>query len=190
MNKCKYLGLESYLPTSNRGWCRELVKVKIRNLQSLLVCLTILWRVSSIEDDWIFGWRSRLASQISYFVLVFHFSPLWTNGAALRSMNSIDAIVEDKVLKMTHLDLQKRFPKVHVCPKCLASLLCGSALQKDILPGSGWGGKDTGRLVTCEFPLRIDSASWKSFESFTTIYFILQFLYSASKFQNSILIPD
>ena len=28
------------------------------------------------------------------------------------------------------------------------------------------GGKDTGWLVTWEFPLRIDSASWKSFESF------------------------
>ena len=43
---------------------RELVKMKIRNLQSLLVCSIILWRVSSTEDDWIFGWRSALASQI------------------------------------------------------------------------------------------------------------------------------
>ena len=32
---------------------------------------------------------------------------------------------------MTHLDLQKRFPIYHVCPKCLAALLCGSALQKN-----------------------------------------------------------
>ena len=31
--------------------------------------------------------------------------------------------------------------------------------------GIGWGGNDTGRLVTWEFPLRIDSASWNSFES-------------------------
>ena len=54
------------------------------------------------------------------------------NGAALRSMNSIDAILEDKVLMMTHLDLQKRFPIYHVCPKCLAALLCGSALQKNV----------------------------------------------------------
>ena len=53
------------------------------------------------------------------------------NEAAPRSMNSIDAVLEDKVLKMTHLDLQKRFPIYHVCPKCLAALLCGSAFQKN-----------------------------------------------------------
>ena len=53
------------------------------------------------------------------------------NGAAPRSMNSTEAILEDKVLMMTHLDLQKRFPTYHVCPKCLAALLCGSALQKN-----------------------------------------------------------
>ena len=30
-----------------------------------------------------------------------------------------------------HVDLQKRFPIYHVCPKCLA-LLCGSALRKNV----------------------------------------------------------
>ena len=35
-----------------------------------------------------------------------------------------------------------------------------------IPPGIGRGGKDTGWLVTWECPLRIDSASWKSLESF------------------------
>ena len=54
------------------------------------------------------------------------------NGAAPRSMNSTDSILEDKVLMMTHLDLRKRFPKNHVCLKCLAALLCGSALQKNV----------------------------------------------------------
>ena len=53
------------------------------------------------------------------------------NGEAPRSMNSTDSILEDKVLVKTHLDLQKRFPIYHVCPKCLAALLCGSALQKN-----------------------------------------------------------
>ena len=48
-------------------------------------------------------------------------------------MNSIDAILVDKVLMMTHLDLQKRFPIFHVCPKCLAALLCGSAIRKNVL---------------------------------------------------------
>ena len=47
-------------------------------------------------------------------------------------MNSIDAILVDKVLMMTHLDLQKTFsPIYHVCPKCLAALLCGSAFPQN-----------------------------------------------------------
>ena len=66
-------------------------------------------------------------------VFIFHFSPLWMNGAAPQSMNSIDAILEDKVLMMAHLDLQKRFPIYHVCPKCLAALLCGAAIRKKCL---------------------------------------------------------
>ena len=44
----------------------------------------------------------------------------------------IDAILGDKVLMKTHLDLQKRFPIFHVCPKCLGALLCGSALRKNV----------------------------------------------------------
>ena len=60
------------------------------------------------------------------FVLVaFHFSPLWTNGAALRSMNSIDAILEDKGLRMTHLDLQKTFPDI----PCVSQMLGGPSLR-------------------------------------------------------------
>ena len=58
------LGLESYLPTSKGCWRRDLVKVEIRNLQSLLVCPVILWIVPLTGGDWIFGWRSRLVSQI------------------------------------------------------------------------------------------------------------------------------
>ena len=46
-------------------------------------------------------------------------------------MNFMDSNLADKVLKRTQLDLQKRFPKYHVCPKCLAALFCGSALQKN-----------------------------------------------------------
>ena len=43
----------------------------------------------------------------------------------------MDSIPADKVLKRTQLDWQKRFPIYHACPKCLAALLCGSALQKN-----------------------------------------------------------
>ena len=40
-----YLGLEFYLPASKGCWCREFVKMKIWNLQSLLVCPIILWKI-------------------------------------------------------------------------------------------------------------------------------------------------
>ena len=45
----------------------------------------------------------------------------------------MDSIPADKVLKKTHLDLQKRFPIYHVCPKCLAALLLnGSAFLQEL----------------------------------------------------------
>ena len=43
----------------------------------------------------------------------------------------MDSIPADKVLKRTHLDLQKRFPIYHACPKYLAALLCGSAFLQN-----------------------------------------------------------
>ena len=47
------------------------------------------------------------------------------------------------------------------------SLRLGIPIERLSIPsGIGWGGNDTGRLATWEFPLRIDSASWKSLESF------------------------
>ena len=68
-----------------------------------------------------------------------------------------------------HVDLQKRFPIYYACPKCVAARLCGSAFLQNGLTfaqelDEGW--KDTGGLVTCECPLRTDSASWKSLKSF------------------------
>ena len=52
------------------------------------------------------------------------------NGAALRLTYSIDAILKEP-MKM-QVDLQKRFPIYHVCPKCLAALLCGSGIRKNV----------------------------------------------------------
>ena len=49
----------------------------------------------------------------------------------LKDSNSMDSIPADMVLKKTLLDLQKRFPKNHVCPKCLAAQFCGSALPEN-----------------------------------------------------------
>ena len=42
-----------------------------------------------------------------------------------------DATLADKVLKKTPLDLQKRSAIYHVCPKCLAAHLCGSAFLEN-----------------------------------------------------------
>ena len=58
------------------------------------------------------------------FVLAFHFSLLWMNEAAPWYLNSIDAILEDKVLMMTHLDLPKTFPDI----PCVSQMLGGPSL--------------------------------------------------------------
>ena len=42
--------------------------------------------------------------------------------------NSIDSNLEDKEQMKMQVDLQKRFPIYHVCPKCLAALLCGATI--------------------------------------------------------------
>ena len=61
------------------------------------------------------------------------------------------------------------------------SLRLGIPIERLIIPsGIGWGGKDTGWLVTWEFPLRIDSASWNSFQS------LIQFI----SFCNSCIRPE
>ena len=54
------------------------------------------------------------------------------NGAAPRLTNSIDAILVDKVLMTMYVDLQKSFPIYLVRPKCLAALLCSSAIRKTV----------------------------------------------------------
>ena len=46
--------------------------------------------------------------------------------------NSMDSIPADKVLKKTLLDLQKRFPIYHVCPKCLAVLMNSLAFHQEL----------------------------------------------------------
>ena len=50
----------------------------------------------------------------------------------LKCLNSMDSILADKVLLKTQLDLKKRFPIFHACPKCLAAHLCCSAFLSEI----------------------------------------------------------
>ena len=67
------------------------------------------------------------------------------------------------------VDLQKTFPDI----PCVSHMHGGPFFRRgdtneglNIPSGIGCGENDTGRLVTWEFPLRTDSASWKSLESF------------------------
>ena len=53
--------------------------------------------------------------------------------AAPQWLSSMDSILEDKELMKMHVDLQKRFPMYHVYPKCMAALLCGSAIRMKVL---------------------------------------------------------
>ena len=60
------------------------------------------------------------------------------------------------------------------------SLRLGIPIERlSIPPGTGWSGKNTGWLVTWECPLRTDSASWKSLESFIQL----------NSFCNSCILP-
>ena len=43
----------------------------------------------------------------------------------------MDSIPADKVLKKTPLDLLKRFPIYHTCPKYVAAHRCGSAFPEN-----------------------------------------------------------
>ena len=105
--------------------------MKIRNLQSLLVCPIILWKSSLTRFEWISGWRSWLASRIQKLCLVFGVHSLHAVMCVPTRWKSTDWILADKVLKKTPVDLQKRFPIYHACPKCLAAYRCGSAFPQN-----------------------------------------------------------
>ena len=101
-----YLSLESYLPTSKCCWCREFVKMKIRNLHSLLVCPIILWKSSLLRSnefladgpDW------HLGSKVV--------SGFWCSLVICGDVSSVTLEIQDwtlldKVTKKTLVDLQK-----------------------------------------------------------------------------------
>ena len=101
----------------------EFVKMGIWSLRSLLVCTIIHWKSSVTKDDWNSGWRSWLASLVRSFG--FHSSHVVMCALIHRGPRIW------LVLKWTHLDLQKRFPIYHACPKCLAAHCCGSAFPEN-----------------------------------------------------------
>ena len=183
-----YLGLESYLPASKGCWRRELVKEKIRNLQSLLVCSIILWIVSSTDDDWIFGWRSRLASHILisfWSITLLHCRHVnrFLNNFLPKRVQFLRIRAEEKACGFA-----KTFPDI----PDVSQIFGGPSVRRgDTNEGlnnpskGGCSGNNIGWLVTCEFPLRTDSASWKSLESFMQI---TSFCSSCNLPDNSIIV--
>ena len=159
-----FLSLESYLPASKRSWCREFVKMKIRNLQSLLVCSIILLRVSSTEDDWIFVWRSRLASQILILFLPFTFVHCrWVN----RLFCSGTPPIQFFWIRWRWWRIwiwKKTFPDILCVPNAWVAFSAARRYERmsqhPIRYWMKW--EYTARLLTWEVPLRIDSASWIS----------------------------
>ena len=108
---------------------RKLVKMEIRNQQSLLVCSIIIWRVSSTEDDWIFGWRPRLASQILILFRSFTFLRCRHMKWFLNGCPPWIQFLRIRIWRGSMWIFKKRFPIYHVYPKCLAALLCGAAIR-------------------------------------------------------------
>ena len=162
------LSLESYLPTSKCFWRGEFVKMKIWNLQSLLFCSIILWRVSLTGDNWTFGWRSGLASLILNWCLVSMLLRLWGVNWFWFLRTPWIQFLRIRCWRRRGWICKKRFPIHHVSQMLGGlSLRVGIPIERlSVPPGTGWGGKNTGWLVTWQCPLRTESASWKSLESF------------------------
>ena len=66
------------------------------------------------DPELVFGFHS---SHVVMCVLIYQSTKDWT--------------LADEVLKKTPLDLQKRFPIYHACPKYLAAHRCGSAFPEN-----------------------------------------------------------
>ena len=154
-----YLGLEPYLPTSKRCWCREFVKMKIWNLQSLLVCSTTLWRISLARDDWIFGWRSGLASLILNWCLILILHRRWWVNRFWYAWTPWIQFLRMRCRRGRNRICKNVSRKTMRVPNAWRPIFAlGIPTERlSIPPGIGWGGKDTSWLVTWECPLRTDS---------------------------------
>ena len=114
--------------------------MKIRNLQSLLVCPIILWELLADGPDW------HLRSWSCFCLSLFSTVDEWS-GSSLDEFHW--SILEDKVLTMTHLDLQKTFPDIPCVSQMLGgpSLRLGTPIERLSIPsGIGWGRNDTGNV--------------------------------------------
>ena len=96
---------------------------------------------------------------------------LWTSTYLnLESyLPSMDLTLAEKGAEEDAVGFAKTFPGFPCVSQILGGPLLRLGLPRERLSipsGSGWSGRSTGWLVTWDCPLRTDSASWKSLESF------------------------
>ena len=181
-----YLSLESCLPTSKRCWCGEFVEMKIWNLQSFLVCPIILWRISVTRDDWFFGLRFRLASLILSWCLAFIYYMWWC----------VFWFIRTPWIQFLRIRCWRR--RGWICKNVSRYAMCVPNAWRHIFAArhsysTGWHStrnwmrwerhRLTGNVgMSTAYWFSILEISW----IIHTINFILQFLYLASEFKDSI----
>ena len=154
----------------------------------LLVCPKPIWKSTLTRDDCSPGWQSWLASLIQSWCSAFTHHMWWCVFWHMRDPWS--ELLRIRCWRRSRW-IWKNFSRNTMCvPNASRPIAAARHSQTNSLPRSGWGGKNTGWLVTWDCPLRTDSASWKSLESLIQLIFILQFLNLASEFQDSISIFD
>ena len=100
--------------------------MKIRNLQTLLVCFIILWKSSLVRAEWISGWRSWLASRIQSCVCVLTITRYmwWWVFRYVRNPR-----IESSWIRWwrRHRWIYKTFPEI----PCVSQMSGGSASRQD-----------------------------------------------------------
>ena len=139
-----------------------------------------------------FGWRSGLASLILNWCLVLILPRLWWVNLFWYMRTPWIQFLRIRCWRR-RCWFAKTFPDI----PCVSQMLGGPSLRLgipierlSIPPGIGWGGKDTGWLVTWKCPLRTDSASWKSLESFIQLISFCNSCILPMSSKDSILIFD
>ena len=155
-----HLAFESFLPTSKCCWRGELVEMKFRNLQSLLVCSIILWRSSLTKKEWISGWRWWLASRIQGCVWKLTF-PRYMRWCVFRKVKK--PRIESSWIRWWR---RRIWIYNNVSRYTMRIQMSGGLSLRLSIPGLRKSGSNAGWLGTLDSPLRTDSASWKSLESF------------------------
>ena len=187
-----YLSLESYLPASKGCWVSEFVEMKIWDLQSLVVCPLILCRISLTGDDWIFGWRSGLASLIFNWCLILTLPRRWWVNLFWQMGTPWIQVLRIRSWRRS-LWICKNVSRYTKCvPNAWRSF--SAARRYEGRPQQSFWYRMWWEKHWSTGNVGISTANWfsvlKVLRIVHSIYFILQFLYLASQFQEKILIFD